>query len=569
MTNGTTDFDNPSSYPAYGTYAQLLRWHMEIWGTRAGGSSIKQGEAWRPKDFLVAVFKDDWVKPKSRVSLGAWLSGKYAPDPPNDAFVENALFGPPPAFQRWREDFRAARLRTKSLKKLRKKSPTSKLEPEPLAQTVVPATQPVTSAASREQLLIDMLFGKFDDEKRHALSELCKLSILPPGAALALERFATESDIEWRKTAANFLFEATFRKPKTADWARLFLKDQDVDIRLSALRRLSEVASKVEPEIYAALKDQAAPVRIRAATILFSRIPVTTEQVFPVAALLNDPANEVRRLAATRLLEHVSEKFVAEPGLLGDLLRVIVDHEPLWPKLIELAKTRPWLPADLVIPSLLSMLEDLFSGRRHGTGVTERREMLAMQRELCLAISRYGESAVVSMLAKLKSHEIHAVLGAIFALGEMKLKNPNVISQLSELARHSPPSLVSEAAVVALRKITGKRTVDIMGSNPFAELPTSNIYPRIDREVQVINSRGFDVREAALVVELVSRFASDVKMRNENSKLATDYGNASDLFDLMERSARRGATLVFSASGPDAYDVLDAIEAMFASKFGE
>lgn len=565
MNIGSEVSENPPSYPKDGTYADLLCWHMDIWGTRPGGNTSVQGLPWRKKDFLKKVFNDDWELEKSRVLLGQWRGNGGTPGPGYEARVEIALFDKPPAYQNWRADLRAAKLRSKGRKN--KRTPAS--IPRPLNSAFpIPS---ITAEKSREELLIDMLFGKYDHEKRHALFELCKLNILSPEEIAALKRFAKESDVKWRKIAAEALYGALSSKPKTSDWARFFLVDIDGDIRVTALRKLSTSASKVEPEIYAALKDPASTVRIQAATILLSRSQVRHSDSVAIAGLLNDQSRDVRVFAATSLLDHLSEAFVAEPNLLNDLLSVVREHRRLWPKLNAVLEGKPWLPAQIVVPYLLDMQEDLFSENAEASGVLfvkAQREALTMQRELCLAISRFGAFGIDLVIGRLQAKRMESILGAIYALGAIGISDSRVVAPLSELAKFPASSLIGEAAVACLRKLTGKRTLEIMGSNPFEEPPSSNVYPRISRKVLITNSLGLDAREAAKIAQRADSFVSDVMIRREEGKYIEEV-SASSVMGMMMLAASNGSTIIIAASGPDAYDALDDIESLILSKFGE
>jgi multiphosphoryl transfer protein len=84
--------------------------------------------------------------------------------------------------------------------------------------------------------------------------------------------------------------------------------------------------------------------------------------------------------------------------------------------------------------------------------------------------------------------------------------------------------------------------------------------------VPVLNEIGLHARPAALVVELAGRFDADLR-------LAKDGGagpvNARSLTGLMTLAARRGDTLLATASGPEATDAIAALEELAGTGFGE
>ena len=101
------DFELPASpkfYPNGGTYADLLYWHLYIWGTRHDGTR----KVWKPSDFRVAVFGINADSPTAIRRLNYWLGGGSPPDPPTANLVMHALFKEEAVFEEWRIDLRLA-----------------------------------------------------------------------------------------------------------------------------------------------------------------------------------------------------------------------------------------------------------------------------------------------------------------------------------------------------------------------------------------------------------------------------------------------------------------------------
>lgn len=143
VTTGSEPSGNPPSYPQNGTYADLLCWHMDIWGTRPGGSTTIEGRPWYPQDFCKEVFGENWDPEAARVSLGNWRGNGSPPNSTNAELIEKALFGPPPAFQSWRIDLRLAHKRPSGKGKKRgTKKESDMAEPGAFA---VPSNRPTTA----------------------------------------------------------------------------------------------------------------------------------------------------------------------------------------------------------------------------------------------------------------------------------------------------------------------------------------------------------------------------------------------------------------------------------------
>jgi phosphocarrier protein HPr len=86
----------------------------------------------------------------------------------------------------------------------------------------------------------------------------------------------------------------------------------------------------------------------------------------------------------------------------------------------------------------------------------------------------------------------------------------------------------------------------------------------ITRIVKIVNSKGLHARPSAKFVQLVEKY---------DARLTVSYNgetvNGDSLMGLVTFAAGTGSQLTLKASGPQAKDVLDAIAAFVASKFGE
>lgn len=84
------------------------------------------------------------------------------------------------------------------------------------------------------------------------------------------------------------------------------------------------------------------------------------------------------------------------------------------------------------------------------------------------------------------------------------------------------------------------------------------------RVLPIINKRGLHARASAKFVQTVEKFDAAVKVCRNGE--AVD-GNS--IMGLMMLAAAPGTTVTVTASGRQAVDVLDALEALVADRFGE
>jgi phosphocarrier protein len=85
-----------------------------------------------------------------------------------------------------------------------------------------------------------------------------------------------------------------------------------------------------------------------------------------------------------------------------------------------------------------------------------------------------------------------------------------------------------------------------------------------ERSVQIVNKHGLHARPAAEMVKGASRFKADITISRDDLEV-----NGKSIMGVMMLAAEYGATITLKASGPDADDALQALEALVASRFGE
>ncbi|MBA4796842.1 MAG: HPr family phosphocarrier protein [Rhizobiales bacterium] len=86
----------------------------------------------------------------------------------------------------------------------------------------------------------------------------------------------------------------------------------------------------------------------------------------------------------------------------------------------------------------------------------------------------------------------------------------------------------------------------------------------ISRDLLIINKRGLHARASAKFVQTVSGFDANVSV----SKDGTTVGGTS-IMGLMMLAASPGCSICVSATGNQAEDVINALEALVADRFGE
>lgn len=83
-------------------------------------------------------------------------------------------------------------------------------------------------------------------------------------------------------------------------------------------------------------------------------------------------------------------------------------------------------------------------------------------------------------------------------------------------------------------------------------------------KIKVTNKLGLHARPAALLVQTLAKFESDVMLSKGNQKV-----NAKSIMGVMMLAAGPKTVLVFDIRGSDAAHVVPAIEALFSRNFDE
>ena len=86
----------------------------------------------------------------------------------------------------------------------------------------------------------------------------------------------------------------------------------------------------------------------------------------------------------------------------------------------------------------------------------------------------------------------------------------------------------------------------------------------IVREFPIVNQRGLHARASAKFVQLASGFDTSVHVEKDGLKVG-----GTSIMGLMMLAASPGYSIRVTASGPEALEVMDALEQLVASRFGE
>ncbi|AEH84894.1 HPr family phosphocarrier protein [Mesorhizobium opportunistum] len=87
---------------------------------------------------------------------------------------------------------------------------------------------------------------------------------------------------------------------------------------------------------------------------------------------------------------------------------------------------------------------------------------------------------------------------------------------------------------------------------------------QIVREFPIVNQRGLHARASAKFVQLASGFDASVHVEKDGVKVG-----GTSIMGLMMLAASPGYSIRVTASGPEALEVMDALEQLVASRFGE
>ena len=86
----------------------------------------------------------------------------------------------------------------------------------------------------------------------------------------------------------------------------------------------------------------------------------------------------------------------------------------------------------------------------------------------------------------------------------------------------------------------------------------------ISRKLKVENEYGIHARPAALIVKEAARYTADIYLEKDGNRVS-----CKSIMGLMTIEGFPGSWVTLIASGSDAADALDSLEALFVAKFHE
>jgi phosphocarrier protein len=86
----------------------------------------------------------------------------------------------------------------------------------------------------------------------------------------------------------------------------------------------------------------------------------------------------------------------------------------------------------------------------------------------------------------------------------------------------------------------------------------------ISREMKILNRKGLHARATAKFVQCVDRFECDIKVSRCGELVGGD-----SIMGILTLGAGIGSTITVFATGADAKDALEALDALVANRFGE
>ena len=86
----------------------------------------------------------------------------------------------------------------------------------------------------------------------------------------------------------------------------------------------------------------------------------------------------------------------------------------------------------------------------------------------------------------------------------------------------------------------------------------------VKRTITVTNKLGLHARASAKLTQTASRFTSGVWISRNGRRV-----NAKSIMGVMMLAAGLGSTVEIDTEGPDELEAADAVEKLFADKFGE
>jgi phosphocarrier protein len=86
----------------------------------------------------------------------------------------------------------------------------------------------------------------------------------------------------------------------------------------------------------------------------------------------------------------------------------------------------------------------------------------------------------------------------------------------------------------------------------------------LTREFPIINKKGLHARATAKFVQCCEKYDAEITVSKDSETVG-----GSSIMGILTLGAAQGSTIAVAASGPQAKEALDALEALVANRFGE
>jgi phosphocarrier protein len=86
----------------------------------------------------------------------------------------------------------------------------------------------------------------------------------------------------------------------------------------------------------------------------------------------------------------------------------------------------------------------------------------------------------------------------------------------------------------------------------------------VSRDLPIINRKGLHARATAKFVQCCEKFDAEITVSRDGETVG-----GSSIMGILTLGAGQGSTITVTASGPQAREALDALEALVANRFGE
>ncbi len=98
----------------------------------------------------------------------------------------------------------------------------------------------------------------------------------------------------------------------------------------------------------------------------------------------------------------------------------------------------------------------------------------------------------------------------------------------------------------------------------MSDAQTQGAENALSRELPIINKKGLHARATAKFVQCCEKFDAEITVSKDGETVG-----GSSIMGILTLGAGQGSTITVTASGPEAPQALDALDALVANRFGE